>query len=191
MLLKERIKKIIELQNKELQQKPLGVSRELLRKIDLETPHGIIISGIRRCGKSTVLRQLMKKVKNPYYCNFEDPRISGFTLEDFEGPTLPTNGGDGTLPDPDGYPQMYNAAPHYGAASLDLTDAVSGNQCASRDQETVAVVKRCFGKSGGERRSSGRRDGRHRRVGLAWQSGQRRSRGRRCRRRRRSSRRDL
>ena len=42
-----------------------------------------VISGIRRCGKSTLLRQLLKKEKNFYYINLEDVRLDDFELSDF------------------------------------------------------------------------------------------------------------
>jgi predicted AAA+ superfamily ATPase len=43
-----------------------------------------IITGIRRCGKSTLLKQLLQKEKSKAYVNFEDPRLVAFTLKDFE-----------------------------------------------------------------------------------------------------------
>ena len=42
-----------------------------------------VISGIRRCGKSTLLRHQMKKYKKIAYLNFEDPRLFNFELNDF------------------------------------------------------------------------------------------------------------
>jgi len=46
--------------------------------------HALIISGIRRCGKSTLLHQLLKeRHPNAYYLNFEDPRLYEFELNDF------------------------------------------------------------------------------------------------------------
>ena len=44
----------------------------------------VVITGIRRCGKSTLLRQLMQKTPNFYYFNFEDPRAVNFELTDFQ-----------------------------------------------------------------------------------------------------------
>lgn len=43
----------------------------------------IIISGIRRCGKSTLIRQLFLNQNDAYYLNFEDPRLIDFELSDF------------------------------------------------------------------------------------------------------------
>ena len=65
MIFKETLKQIAEQQKKELQEKELGVRRDVLQKIHLDSSHATIITGIRRCGKSTLLRQLMKK-KNSF-----------------------------------------------------------------------------------------------------------------------------
>ncbi len=84
MILKETLAKVVRLQREELNLKETGVERELLKSIDLKSSHAVILSGIRRCGKSTLLRQLMKRVKNPNYFNFEDLRAVNFEASDFE-----------------------------------------------------------------------------------------------------------
>jgi len=48
-----------------------------------DEPFISIISGIRRCGKSTLLFQL-KNYFDGYYLNFDDDRLVGFTVEDFQ-----------------------------------------------------------------------------------------------------------
>jgi len=84
MILKDEIKKIVRLQRKELLLLEKGVIREKSKEIDLNIPLALVVSGIRRCGKSTLLRQLIKKVSGFYYFNFEDLRTTGFELTDFE-----------------------------------------------------------------------------------------------------------
>jgi len=84
MLLKETLREIVHLQRDELKMLPIGVSREELAHIDLNNPFITIISGVRRCGKSTLLRQLMNQVSCFYYFNFEDPRAMQFEVSDFE-----------------------------------------------------------------------------------------------------------
>jgi predicted AAA+ superfamily ATPase len=61
------------------------VARTLKRKIDnlKTTPFIIIISGVRRCGKSTLLRLL--KTNDAYYVNFDDERFIDFEVRDFQG----------------------------------------------------------------------------------------------------------
>jgi uncharacterized protein len=44
----------------------------------------IILTGLRRCGKSTILRQLMKDKTGYCYVNFEDERFIDFMAQEFE-----------------------------------------------------------------------------------------------------------
>ena len=66
---------------------PDMVEREL--KIPPDLPKIIAIIGIRRCGKTYLLyqisKELLKSVKKEeiLYINFEDERLSGFTVKDF------------------------------------------------------------------------------------------------------------
>ncbi len=49
-------------------------------------PHVIVLTGLRRSGKSTLLRQIIKKYCNDqtfYYINFEDERLLGFEANEF------------------------------------------------------------------------------------------------------------
>ena len=84
MLLKETHREIAISQKRELAYPEPFIKRNILKKADLDIPHTLIISGIRRCGKSTFLLQLMRKIRNAYYFNFEDPRTVNFELPDFE-----------------------------------------------------------------------------------------------------------
>jgi len=84
MLLAETIRKIVELQEKNFQSQETWVNRDLLDSIDVNVHKAIIISGIRRCGKSTLLKQLMGKTGNCNFFNFEDSRANGFDLNDFD-----------------------------------------------------------------------------------------------------------
>lgn len=64
------------------------ISNGMVRNTDikvLNTNHALIISGIRRCGKSTVLRQLFEAdIEKKLHLNFEDPRLAAFDFGDFE-----------------------------------------------------------------------------------------------------------
>ena len=82
-MLKETIRGIVKSQVESLKFKELGIRREKLATINTKLSHALIISGIRRCGKSTLLKQLMKDIKKPSYFSFEDPRTSNFQLSDF------------------------------------------------------------------------------------------------------------
>ncbi len=43
----------------------------------------LVVSGVRRCGKSTLLQHNFGLQKNSININFEDPRLEGFELNDF------------------------------------------------------------------------------------------------------------
>lgn len=84
MILKETLREVILSQRKELESYDSGVERQILRYIDLSIQYATVISGIRRCGKSTFLHQLLQKLTNFYYLNFEDTRLIDFDVSDFE-----------------------------------------------------------------------------------------------------------
>lgn len=63
--------------------KKAGVKRLIDFDKYLKTNQIIIISGIRRSGKSTLLRQFADKLKNFYYINFDDERLINFEVSDF------------------------------------------------------------------------------------------------------------
>jgi len=81
MLTKETLKEVIQSQKKLLEVLDPGTVRETAIKI--EESFATILTGVRRCGKSTFLNQLLRKQKNAYYLNLEDPRLEGFELSDF------------------------------------------------------------------------------------------------------------
>ncbi len=83
MILKETLREIVRSQVKDLLSYDIGIKRDKLKEIELDVPFAIVISGIRRCGKSTLLRQLIKKTKSFYYFNFEDPRTVNYEVGDF------------------------------------------------------------------------------------------------------------
>lgn len=84
MLLKQTLREIVKTQAASLVKLNLGTKREALDSINPKLPFAIVLSGVRRGGKSTLLHQLMKKTKSSYYFNFEDSRAAGFELGDFE-----------------------------------------------------------------------------------------------------------
>ena len=77
---KDRLKEIILEQKDLLKARETGIPRSWLSKMKKQVamPHVIVISGLRRCGKSTLLSQIMRAYyKEPvYYFNFEDERLS-------------------------------------------------------------------------------------------------------------------
>lgn len=83
MITKEVLEKTILSQQEQFLRLPGLINREMLPEVPLSVSHAVIISGIRRCGKSTLLLQLSRKFKKIHYFNFDDSRISGFDSSDF------------------------------------------------------------------------------------------------------------
>lgn len=81
MLREEVLKQIIISQKEWVKKLNTGIKREALEKINISDSFATVVSGIRRGGKSTLIRQLMQK-NNFYYLNFEDPRLEGIELRD-------------------------------------------------------------------------------------------------------------
>ncbi len=79
MILQESLREIVRTQAP----MPPGIEREQLAAVNLAAPHALILSGVRRSGKSTLLSQLMKRTGASYYVNFDDPRLHGFSVSDF------------------------------------------------------------------------------------------------------------
>jgi uncharacterized protein len=61
-----------------------GLKRDALEHIPVADSFATIITGIRRCGKSTLLLQLLRKdYQDALYLNFDDIRLSAFETSDF------------------------------------------------------------------------------------------------------------
>lgn len=83
MTLKREIQKAY---NTQQTRKPLVVSkneRTKINNVQLDNSFVQVITGVRRCGKSTLLHFLMSKYTKVAYFNFEDPRIIDFQVSDF------------------------------------------------------------------------------------------------------------
>jgi hypothetical protein len=67
-------------------QKDIGVERSKLKEVEQAAPlpHAVIVSGLRRVGKSTLLAQMAHRLGKEifYYINFEDDRLLGFQAGD-------------------------------------------------------------------------------------------------------------
>jgi uncharacterized protein len=83
---KQVLKEIAIEQKKSFDAVEKGIRRDLLGKIKeySRLPQIVVLTGIRRCGKSTLLRQSMDFLGNKgYYFNFEDERLLGFEARSF------------------------------------------------------------------------------------------------------------
>jgi len=88
MLSETEIKEIIVRQRETILNKEYGIERAVLKEIGskMNLPHIVVLTGIRRSGKSTLLRQLIKKHykdEDFYYLNFEDERLFNFPANEF------------------------------------------------------------------------------------------------------------
>ena len=78
------IASVIAAQQSEIEKKPLGLIREIIDTVPSIENFATIITGIRRCGKSTLMLQVLKKTtEKMLFLNFEDIRLSGFETSDF------------------------------------------------------------------------------------------------------------
>ncbi len=84
MLLESEIAAVLESQkSRYLNIKDL-IQRQIFSQLNLDTGFVVIITGVRRCGKSTFARQLLNGNHiQGSYLNLEDPRLDGFELQDF------------------------------------------------------------------------------------------------------------
>jgi predicted AAA+ superfamily ATPase len=85
---RELLRQILFEQHQRILAKSPGIVREKLTEIKemMKLPHVIVITGMRRVGKSTVLRQIMKYEcadSNFYYITFEDERLKDFPSAQF------------------------------------------------------------------------------------------------------------
>ena len=85
MIQKDFLKEIIRQQEINLHAKEEGMIRDSLCTLPDIDNSALIVSGVRRCGKSTLLHQLLKKKHTEsLYINFDDPRLYDFEISDFQ-----------------------------------------------------------------------------------------------------------
>ena len=88
MLSEAEIKETLVRQRETILNKKCGIEREALLEVErkIKLPHVIVLTGLRRSGKSTLLRQIIKKHyqdEDFYYINFEDERLFNFPANEF------------------------------------------------------------------------------------------------------------
>jgi uncharacterized protein len=85
MILENEILQVIGQQKERL----LGISAGQSREVEINTKsldsHALIITGIRRCGKSTLMHQMIQQTEKDksLYINFESPLLYNFSMNDF------------------------------------------------------------------------------------------------------------
>ncbi len=84
MKTRELILSVINDQKAKNNNKPLGLRRAVIKNLTIIENFALIITGIRRCGKSTLMQQILQKdSRNALFLNFEDIRLVGFESSDF------------------------------------------------------------------------------------------------------------
>lgn len=84
MIRQEQISEVLDTQNESFRNKVQQVERGALTAVPSIFSFATIITGIRRCGKSTLLLQVLKsKFTQALFLNFEDIRLVGFEPSDF------------------------------------------------------------------------------------------------------------
>lgn len=80
--MKELLKHVI------FDQRERNLSQMVERDIDqrlVKSPEILVISGVRRCGKSVLLQQIRsQQVEQDFYLNFDDERLINFKVDDFQ-----------------------------------------------------------------------------------------------------------
>ena len=82
-MLKEVLKSIILSQQEWLVPEEKEIPREQLDRFTSLHPFAYILTGVRRSGKSTLMKQLMRHHESLNYFNLEDSRTAGFEMKDF------------------------------------------------------------------------------------------------------------
>ncbi len=83
MISQELIASVVDEQVKTYLSKSAGTPRVLLDDIPVFENFATIITGLRRCGKSTLMRQILEREGlKSYFLNFDDIRLSGFEMDD-------------------------------------------------------------------------------------------------------------
>lgn len=83
---KETLRQIVAQQKKDTILPPGTVEREILNRIlaAIDDRRILILTGMRRSGKSTLLKQIMQHISNYCYVSFEDERFIDFEAKEFE-----------------------------------------------------------------------------------------------------------
>lgn len=87
MIPRELLQRVAASQREELSGLGKFVLRELSDKLrGFKYGGAVIVKGVRRCGKSTLLKMMMNERfgQNFFYVNFDDERLSGFEAKDFD-----------------------------------------------------------------------------------------------------------
>jgi predicted AAA+ superfamily ATPase len=83
MISASQFEELVHTQKETFLAKDPGIPRAIDTAGITKTGAIVVITGIRRCGKSTLLRQLSRRYDDFLYINFDDDRLMDFTVADF------------------------------------------------------------------------------------------------------------
>jgi len=84
MILEQVIEKAANEQLDRLNSLDQGLIREKNLNLKSIQSHALIITDVRRIGKSTLLMQIMRNLDQTFFLNFETPLLYGFSINDFD-----------------------------------------------------------------------------------------------------------
>jgi predicted AAA+ superfamily ATPase len=82
-MLEAQIEEILDYQTQYMARIDEGTSRTITKEVEFTDNHAKILTGIRRCGKSTAMLQIARRYPAYNLLSFEDPRLSTFQVQDF------------------------------------------------------------------------------------------------------------
>ncbi|MDR2428455.1 MAG: ATP-binding protein [Candidatus Margulisbacteria bacterium] len=78
------LREVIRTQKAQAGKQTAELPRDILPDLPDIQAYALIVTGIRRCGKSTLLRQFARRLRSKFfYLNFDDLRLADFTARDF------------------------------------------------------------------------------------------------------------
>ncbi|GAB6286410.1 MAG: ATP-binding protein [Methanoregula sp.] len=82
----EILRHVVIQQKSQIEKGGVSVERSILKQVlnAFSDNRVLVLTGIRRCGKSTLLKQIMRTKTRYCYVNFEDERLLSFRAEEFE-----------------------------------------------------------------------------------------------------------
>lgn len=83
MIAPSLLEELIHTQKETFRAKDPGIPRAIDTAGITKTGSIVVITGIRRCGKSTLLRQISEQYEDFLYINFDDDRLMDFAVTDF------------------------------------------------------------------------------------------------------------
>ena len=85
MIQQSVLQKVIDIQKSKILRLKTEHKREILSDMPVLRSHALVVTGVRRCGKSTLLKQMLETDDSrKLFLSFEDPRLFDFELSDFE-----------------------------------------------------------------------------------------------------------